>query len=103
MDAVQSLRQSQAAGCLDRDEMGQQRTKSARAMPESQKAQIGMIICSCNVISDHDVREAFLSADVELWSTAQLYNCLGCLVQCGLCSRSVGRTLQERYAGFRVL
>jgi bacterioferritin-associated ferredoxin len=76
--------------------MGQQLTKSARAMPESQKAQIGMIICSCNVISDHDVREAFLSADVGLWSTAQLYNCLGCLVQCGLyCMRLDPRRLAK--------
>jgi len=59
-----------------------------------------MIICSCNVISDHDVREAVVSADVELCSTAQVYNCLGCLVHCGLCSRSVRRILQERHAGF---
>jgi hypothetical protein len=41
----------------------------------------GMIICSCNVISDHDVREAVVSADVELRSTAQVYTCLGCLVR----------------------
>ena len=35
-------------------EMGPQRTKSARAMPESA---IGMIICSCNVISDYKVMD----------------------------------------------
>jgi hypothetical protein len=43
-------------------------------MPEGA---IGMIICSCNVISDHDVRDAVESADIELCSTAQVYNCLG--------------------------
>jgi bacterioferritin-associated ferredoxin len=59
-----------------------------------------MIICSCNVISDHDIREAVVSSDVELCSTAQVYNCLGRLVHCGLCSRSVRRILQKRRAGF---
>jgi bacterioferritin-associated ferredoxin len=58
-----------------------------------------MIICSCNVISDHDVREAVVSADVEVRSTAQVYNCLGCLVHCGLCSHSVRRLLQELDSG----
>ncbi|MCC8944866.1 (2Fe-2S)-binding protein [Bradyrhizobium sp. Arg62] len=54
-----------------------------------------MIICSCNVISDHDVRDAVESANIELCSTAQVYNRLGLLVHCGLCSRSVRRILQE--------
>ncbi len=54
-----------------------------------------MIICSCNVISDHDVRDAVESVDIELCSTAQVYNCLRHLVHCGLGSRSVGRILQE--------
>jgi bacterioferritin-associated ferredoxin len=54
-----------------------------------------MIICSCNVISDYDVRDAVESADIELCSTAQVYNCLSHLVHCGLCSRSVRRILQE--------
>jgi bacterioferritin-associated ferredoxin len=60
-----------------------------------------MIICSCNVISDHDVREAVVSAGVELCSTAQVYDCIGCSVRCGLCSRSVRTILQERRADFR--
>lgn len=54
-----------------------------------------MIICSCNVISGHDVRDIVGSADIELSSTAQIYGCLGCAVQCGLCSRSVRRILEE--------
>jgi bacterioferritin-associated ferredoxin len=55
-----------------------------------------MIVCSCNVISDHDIRDVVVSADAELCSTAQVYDCLGCLVQCGLCSRSVRSILEER-------
>ena len=55
-----------------------------------------MIICSCNVISDHEIRNVVVSAEAELCSTAQVYDCLGCPVQCGLCSRSVREILQER-------
>jgi bacterioferritin-associated ferredoxin len=58
-----------------------------------------MIVCSCNVISDHDIRDAIVSADVELCSAAQVYGCLGCLVQCGLCSRSVRKILDEQPPG----
>jgi bacterioferritin-associated ferredoxin len=58
-----------------------------------------MIICSCNVISDHEVRGAVVSAEVELCSTAQVYDCLGCLVQCGRCSGLVRKILEERAAG----
>jgi bacterioferritin-associated ferredoxin len=43
-----------------------------------------MIVCSCNVISDHDIRKVVVAADVEPRSAAQVYGCLGCLVQCGL-------------------
>jgi bacterioferritin-associated ferredoxin len=59
-----------------------------------------MIICSCNVISDHEIKEAVVSADVELYSTAQVYDSLGRLVQCGLCAHSVRAILQEWRAGF---
>jgi bacterioferritin-associated ferredoxin len=55
-----------------------------------------MIVCSCNVISDHDIRGVVVSAEIELYSTAQVYDCLGCVVQCGLCSRSVRNILDER-------
>lgn len=58
-----------------------------------------MIVCSCNVISDHDIRDVVVSTDDELCSTAQVYDCLGCTVRCGLCSHSVNRILQERPLG----
>jgi len=56
-----------------------------------------MIICSCNVISDHDIRGA-ASTDDALCSAAQVYDCLGCAVRCGRCSQSVRRILEERPA-----
>ncbi len=55
-----------------------------------------MIICSCNVISDTAIRDIVTTADVTFGSPAQVYDCLGCAVQCGLCSRSVKRILDER-------
>ncbi|UFZ04169.1 (2Fe-2S)-binding protein [Bradyrhizobium ontarionense] len=55
-----------------------------------------MIICSCNVISDTAIRDIVTTADITFGSPAQVYDCLGCAVQCGLCSRSVKRILDER-------
>ncbi|WP_407185487.1 bacterioferritin-associated ferredoxin [Bradyrhizobium centrosematis] len=56
-----------------------------------------MIVCSCNVISDHDIRGA-VSIDDELCSAAQVYDCLGCTVRCGRCSQAVRRILEEQPA-----
>ncbi|MDX3970173.1 MAG: (2Fe-2S)-binding protein [Bradyrhizobium sp.] len=55
-----------------------------------------MIVCSCNIISDHDIRGAVGSTDGELFSAAQVYDCLGCTVRCGRCSQSVRQILEER-------
>jgi len=46
-----------------------------------------MIICSCNVITDHDVRRVI---DVRSpRRTAEVYVCLGCSAQCGRCARAI--------------
>jgi bacterioferritin-associated ferredoxin len=55
-----------------------------------------MIVCSCNVLSDHQVRSAVNS---ELSRTAaQVYGCLGCSVQCGRCVRTICRIVDEARA-----
>jgi bacterioferritin-associated ferredoxin len=46
-----------------------------------------MIICSCNVLSDGDVR-ALLAAQTAV-RTAQVFRELGCAPQCGRCTRSI--------------
>jgi len=44
-----------------------------------------MIVCSCNVLTDHDIR-LVMSAAAELpRTTHQVYGCLGCRVECGRC------------------
>jgi bacterioferritin-associated ferredoxin len=53
-----------------------------------------MIVCSCNVISDHDVRSALKGNDAPL-TTGQVYGCLGCSPQCGRCARTIRRIMEE--------
>jgi bacterioferritin-associated ferredoxin len=56
-----------------------------------------MIICSCNVLSDHDVRSALDAAGPR--TTWQVYDCLGCSVQCGRCAGSIRKIMDEALAG----
>jgi bacterioferritin-associated ferredoxin len=56
-----------------------------------------MIICSCNVITDHDVRSV-----IDLESpprTAEVYICLGCSAQCGRCARTIKRIMADAIKG----
>jgi len=52
-----------------------------------------MIVCSCNVLSDHDVRSAVAAERTR--STSRVYGCLGCSVQCGRCARTIRRIVDE--------
>lgn len=51
-----------------------------------------MIVCSCNIISDHDIRGAVVATDDELLSAAQVYDCLD--------APSGAGDARNRYAGF---
>src|SRR4029078_11880505 len=53
-----------------------------------------MIVCSCNVLTDQDVRTA-LSAERTPRTTGQVYGCLGCSAQCGRCARTIPRIMAE--------
>ncbi len=52
-----------------------------------------MIVCSCNVLSDKDVRSA-VEAEAPR-STSQVYGCLGCSAQCGRCARTIRKIMDE--------
>ena len=54
-----------------------------------------MIVCSCNVLSDHDVRAAVSGSDDVLRRAKHVYECLGCSVECGRCVRSVKTIIDE--------
>ena len=53
-----------------------------------------VIVCSCNVLTDNDVRTA-LSAEQTPRTTGQVYGCLGCSAQCGRCARTIRRIMDE--------
>jgi bacterioferritin-associated ferredoxin len=54
-----------------------------------------MIVCSCNVLSDHDVRHAVRSAEDLPRNPKQIYGCLGCSAECGRCARTIKNIIDE--------
>jgi len=61
----------------------------------SEGTSILMIVCSCNVLSDHDVRSAVNSAQDLPRNARQVYGCLGCSVECGRCASTVKSIVEE--------
>ena len=55
-----------------------------------------MIVCSCNVLTDHAIRAACSSLAPQ--TPGQVYRCLGCSPQCGRCMRTVRALLDEARA-----
>ncbi len=56
-----------------------------------------MIVCSCNVLSADQVRDA-VAAEAPR-TPAQVYGCLGCSPQCGRCVRSIRKIMDEALCG----
>jgi bacterioferritin-associated ferredoxin len=54
-----------------------------------------MIVCSCHVLSDHDVRSAVSAADGLPRNAKQIYGCLGCSAECGRCARTLKSIIDE--------
>ncbi len=54
-----------------------------------------MIVCSCNVFTDHDVRKACSNAARPLRTPGQVYGCLGCSAQCGRCAMTIRKIMDE--------
>jgi len=46
-----------------------------------------MIVCSCNVLSDTEVRTVANTATRR--TTSYVYSCLGCRARCGRCARTI--------------
>jgi bacterioferritin-associated ferredoxin len=53
-----------------------------------------MIICSCNVFSDQQLRSALAKATQRL-RMSQIYDCLGCSAQCGRCAHTIKRIMEQ--------
>jgi bacterioferritin-associated ferredoxin len=54
-----------------------------------------MIVCSCNVLSDDDVRSALKTGTTSPRSASEIYGCLGCSAQCGRCARTLKRIMDD--------
>ena len=54
-----------------------------------------MIVCSCNVLSDDDVRSAVSTAEQLPRNAKQIYRCLGCSAECGRCARTIKTIIDE--------
>ena len=54
-----------------------------------------MIVCSCNVLTDHDVRSTLSGNDSAPRTAGEVYGCLGCSAQCGRCARTIRRIMDE--------
>ena len=52
-----------------------------------------MIICSCNVLTDRDIRSAVEAERTR--SITEVYGCLGRSPQCGRCARTIRRIMDE--------
>jgi bacterioferritin-associated ferredoxin len=57
-----------------------------------------MIVCSCNVLSDHKIPDVVTSAGSQSLIARQVYGCLGCRMQCGRCARAIKSILNEALA-----
>jgi bacterioferritin-associated ferredoxin len=56
-----------------------------------------MIVCSCNVLSADQVRDAVATAEPR--TPGQVYGCLGCSPQCGRCARTIRKIMDEALCG----
>jgi bacterioferritin-associated ferredoxin len=54
-----------------------------------------MIVCSCNVLTDHDVRSAVNGSEDLPRNAKQIYGCLGCSAECGRCARTIKTIIDE--------
>jgi bacterioferritin-associated ferredoxin len=54
-----------------------------------------MIVCSCNVLTDHDVRSAVCGTEDLPRNAKQIYGCLGCSAECGRCARTIKTIIDE--------
>jgi bacterioferritin-associated ferredoxin len=56
-----------------------------------------MIVCSCNVLSDAQIRDAVAQDSPR--SPVQVYGCLGCSPRCGRCMRTIRTIMDEALGG----
>jgi bacterioferritin-associated ferredoxin len=53
-----------------------------------------MIVCSCNVFSDHQVRSV-VAKDARRPRMSEVYAGLGCSAQCGRCAHTIKKIMDD--------
>ena len=61
-----------------------------------------MIICSCNVITDGQVKACVAPGEGCPRTAAQVYECLGCSPKCGRCARTIRQIVANALMGVDV-
>lgn len=54
-----------------------------------------VIVCSCNILSDQDIRKIAVEPDYVPPRVVEVYRRLGCTAECGRCARTISSILQE--------
>jgi bacterioferritin-associated ferredoxin len=57
-----------------------------------------MIVCSCNVLSDREVRRVVTESAAQQLTARQVYRCLGCSARCGRCSGTIKGIIDQALA-----
>lgn len=57
-----------------------------------------MIVCSCNVLSDKQVKALMSPGATGPRTPAQVYRCLGCTPQCGRCAATIRKIMHASFA-----
>jgi bacterioferritin-associated ferredoxin len=54
-----------------------------------------VIVCSCNCLTEAQVRESCTRNEGAARSTFEVYKCLGCSPKCGTCARTIRNIMDE--------
>ncbi len=54
-----------------------------------------MIVCHCNVLSDHEIRACLGEGPDCPRAVGEVYACLGCSPECGRCARTIRAIMRE--------
>ncbi len=60
-----------------------------------------MIVCSCNVLSDYEVRAVASTATRR--TTSYIYGCFGCRARCGRCASTIRKIMDEEFDEAKVV
>jgi bacterioferritin-associated ferredoxin len=54
-----------------------------------------VIVCSCNCLTEAQIRESCSRTEGAPRSTFEVYKCLGCSPKCGTCARTIRSIMDE--------